>query len=273
MSIITISRGTKSGGLELVNCLSKRLGYQALSIEMVIAESARKYNIMKEILLDKLEKSPSLWQKFTDEYARYIIFIKCSLLKAIKEDNIIYHGYAGQLLLKDLPHVLKLRIEAPLEYRANAVMSELNYSHGQAVEYIKKVDDRRKRWVKMVYNNDWYDPQLYDLWVNLQNMSMDNVCEMVALIIEHKDFKTSEHAIMCLDNMSLECEVRGALASDDKIWSNQQVTVIASDGFITLKGPVKNKELRDLIVDMTLKVKGVKDCKSNMTLLSDSLSK
>ena len=272
MSIITISRGTKSGGLELANRLSKRLGYETLSMEMVIAESAKKYNIMKEILLDKLEKTPSLWQKFTDEYARYIIFVKCSLLSAIQQDKIIYHGYAGQLFLKDLPNVLKLRVEAPLDYRVKAVMSELNFSYNQASEYIKKVDMRRKRWVKMVYNDDWYNPQLYDLWVNLQHMSMDNICEMVALAIDHEDFKTSDHAIMCLNNMSLECEVRASLASDDKIWSNQQVTVIASNGVITLKGPVKNKELRDLIVDATLKVKGVKECKSNMNLLSDSLS-
>lgn len=271
MSIITISRGTKSGGLELANHLSKRLGYETLSMEMVIAESAKKYNIMKEILLDKLEKTPSLWQKFTDEYARYIIFIKCSLLKAIKQDKIIYHGYAGQLLLKDLPHVLKLRVEAPLDYRVKAVMAELNYNYDQSVDYIKKVDIQRKRWVKMVYNNDWYNPQLYDLWVNLQHMSMDNICEMVALVIDHKDFKTSENANMCLNNMSLECEVRAALASDDEIWRNQEVTVNAYDGIIILRGTTKNKALRDLIVDTTSKVKGVKECKSDISLLSDGL--
>ena len=75
MSIITICRGTMSGGLELATRLSKKLGYKTLSMEEVIADSAKKYNIMKEILLDKLEKTPSLWQKFTDEYARDIIFI------------------------------------------------------------------------------------------------------------------------------------------------------------------------------------------------------
>jgi hypothetical protein len=194
-------------------------------------------------------------------------------LKAIKQDKIIYHGYAGQLLLKDLPHVLKLRVEAPLEYRVKAVMAELNYTYDQSVDYIKKVDIQRKRWVKMVYNNDWYNPQLYDLWVNLQHMSMDNICEMVALSIDHEDFKTSEHAIMCLNNMSLECEVRAALASDDEIWRNQEVTVNAYDGIIILRGTTKNKQLRDLIVDTTSKVKGVKECKSDISLLSDGLTK
>jgi cytidylate kinase len=271
MSIITISRGTKTGGLELAKRLAEKLNYKTLSMEEVIAESAKKYNIMKEILLDKLEKSPSLWQKFTDEYARYIIFIQCSLLEAIKQDNIIYHGYAGQVLLKGLPHVLKLRIEAPLEYRAKSVMHELNYNHDQAIAYIKKVDLRRKKWIKMAYNEDWYNPFLYDVWVNLQHISMDNICEMIALAIDHKDFKTSKKSIEKLNNFSLVCDVKAALASDDEIWKSQEITVDAYNGIVILRGITKNEELRNLIVDTTSKVKGVRECKSEIGLLSDDL--
>ena len=271
MSIITISRGTKSGGFELATRLSKKLGYKTLSMEDVIAESAKKYNIMKEILFDKLEKTPSVWQKFTDEYARYIIFIQCSLLEAIKQDNIIYHGYAGQILLKNLPHVLKLRVEAPLEYRARSVMDEYNYNYDQAVHHIKNVDARRKKWMKMVYNDDWYNPHLYDLWVNLEHMAMETVCEMVAFLTERDEFKTSENAIRSLENIYLACEVRAALASDDEIWKGQEITVNAYDGTIILKGNTKNKEMRDLIVDTASKVKGVNECKSDISLLSDAL--
>jgi cytidylate kinase len=272
MSIITISRGTKSGGLEIAKRLAKKLDYKLLSREMVVAESAKKYNIMEEFLHDKLQKAPNLWQKFTNEYGRYIIYIRCSLLHAIQEDNIIYHGYAGQFFLKGLPHVLKLRIEAPLAFRVKALIKEYDYTYEKAVEYIKKVDERRKRWVKMLYNYDWYDPSLYDLWVNLQNMSMDNICEMVVKALDHKDFQTTTHAKRLLENLALECEVEAALVSDNKIWSGQKVSVHASNGVVTLKGAVKNKDLRNLIIDTTLNVKGVKDCKSDITLLSDSLS-
>lgn len=270
MSVITISRGTKSGGLELARRLSGRLGYKTLSMEDVIAETARKYNIMGDMLLDKLENTPSLWQKFTDEYARFLIFIQCSILKAIKEDNLIYHGYAGQLFLRDLPHVLKLRIEAPMEYRLKAVMEEFGYSEEKAETYIRKIDSRRKRWYRMVYNDDWYNPALYDLWINMRSISMDNICDMVAGIISHKDFKSSPATARLLDNKALECEVRAALASDDKIWRNQQVTVIASSGIVTLKGTVKTRELLDLIIDTTSKVKGVKKVNADISLLSQT---
>lgn len=271
MSIVSITRGTKSGGLELANCLSKRLGYKMLSRE-VIFESAKKYNIPEDFLSEKLDKAPTLWQKFTNEYERYIIFIRCSLLNDIKEDNIIYHGYAGQLLLKDLPHVLKLRIEAPLDYRVDAVVAEHGFKHEEAVDFIKKVDDSRKRWVKMVYNEDWCNPSLYDIWINLQNISINNICEMIETAIEHRDFKSSKESIDRLNNISLACEVKAALSSDDKIWnSSQKVSVYAHEDVVTLRGNVKDKELMDLIVDTTLKVKGVNDCKPEISLLSDSI--
>jgi cytidylate kinase len=271
MSIITITRGTKSGGLELANRLSKKLGYKSIGREDVISESAKQFNVMEEFLLSQLDKTPSLWQKFTNEYVQYICFIQCSLLQFIKEDNIIYHGHAGQFLLKGLPSVLKLRIEAPLEYRVRSVMEESDYSYDKAVEYINKVDDQRKRWVKMVYNQEWCDPSLYDMCFNLQNMSMDNICGVVELAIDHDDFKTTEKSIRLINNLELECKVKAALLSDNKISAGHPVTVSAHDGVVILKGSVKNEHIKDLILDTTSKVKGVKNCESQINLLSDEI--
>jgi hypothetical protein len=176
------------------------------------------------------------------------------------------------MLLKGLPHVLKLRVVAPMEYRIKSVKAEFNYTEEQAIAYIEKVDQQRKRWVKMLYNEDWYNPSLYDICLNLQNMSIATICNMVAMAVEQKDFKSSEESKRLLVNMSLECEVKAAMRSDDKIWGSHEVTVSAHDGALTLRGSVKNKDLRDLIIDTALKVKGVKECKSEISLLSDSIS-
>lgn len=272
MSIVAISRGTRSGGLELANRLSERLGYRTLSREEVIAESARRYNVMEEFLEMKLDKTPSLWQKFTNEYQRHICLIRCALLQAVRQDNVIYHGHAGQFLLRGLPNVLKLRIEAPLEYRVKSVMAEMGHSRDQAVEYIKTVDDERKRWVRMVYGQDWCDPALYDLCVNLQSMSMDNICDVVVQAVGHEDFRTSEETARRLNNTALECSVEAALSSDETIWrSGHQVSVTARDGVISLRGTTKRADVRDLIVQTATQVQGVSDCKSAISLLSDAL--
>jgi len=272
MSIIAISRGTRSGGLELADRLAERLGYATLSREEVIAESAREFNVMEEFLRLKLDKTPSLWQKFTNEHQRHISFIQCALLQAVRKDNVIYHGHAGQFLLKDLPNVLKLRIEAPVDYRLRAVMAELGYDRDEAAAYIERVDDERRHWVKMVYNQDWCDPALYDLCVNLQNMSLDTICDLVEHAVGHDDFRTSDEARKQLNDAALRCSVTARLSADDKIWgSGHQVDVIARDGVIYLRGSTRNEELREMIVRTVAEADGVSECRPEIHLLSDTL--
>ncbi len=91
MAIITITRGLKSGGSALAHQLEKRLGYKCMSRE-VINSCARKYNIMEDDLHQKLTEAPSLWHRMTREHSRYLIYIKCALIEAAQQDNIIYHG-------------------------------------------------------------------------------------------------------------------------------------------------------------------------------------
>ena len=271
MAVITISRGVKSGGEELAELLSERLGYDTINRE-VISECSRKYNVIKSDLLDELEETPGLWHRLTREHGRQLIYIKCALLNAIKQDNIIYYGHAGQLFLAGISNVLKLRLEAPREERIQAVMNELNKEYDEAVEYINDVDKHRSRWVKLLYDEDWHDPSLYDLVINSQNMSRDTICDLVVTAVKSKGFQTTEKSIRRLNNISLECEVKAAIATDDKIW-DQPITVVCDDGVVTLRGTVKNKGMRDMIAETVSQVKGVKSCDVRIGLTSDPIPK
>ncbi|MGC8685573.1 MAG: cytidylate kinase family protein, partial [bacterium] len=53
MAIITISRGTFSGGQMLAECLAKKLGYKSISREILI-EAAEKYGISENNLTRKM---------------------------------------------------------------------------------------------------------------------------------------------------------------------------------------------------------------------------
>ena len=271
MAVITITRGIKSGGEELAAKLSEKLGYEVINRE-VISDCSRKYNIMESELLEELEELPNLWRRLTGERKRQLIYIKCALLDAAKKDNIIYYGLAGQLFLAGISNVLKLRLEAPFGVRVNAVIKDLNKSYEEAVEYIIDNDKHRSRWVKMLYDEEWHNPALYDLSVNLHNISLDTVCDLVMTAIRSKEFQTTEISTRLLNKMSLECEVKAAIASDDKIW-DQPITVVASEESVILRGSVKNKKLRDLIVEIVSQVKGVNKSDVYIELLSSPLPK
>ena len=269
MSIITISRGIKSGGEKLANRLSEKLGYKCLGRE-IIKECARKYNIMEQDLLDELEAAPSLWQRLTKEHNRFLIYVQCSLLEAVKSDNLIYHGPAGQLFLNGIGHVLMIRLETPFADRVQTVINETGKDYKQAAEYLRKLDQQRERWVKLLYDEDWRDPSSYDLSVNLRHMSLDTVCDITAVAVTSDDFRSTKKSRRQLENISLACEVKAAIAADDKLW-DQPITASADGGVVTLRGNVKNKKIRDLIVETASQVKGVNRCEVHIGLLSDPL--
>ncbi len=119
MAVITISRGTKSGGEEPAGRLSQRLGYKTIGRE-VIAECSRKYNIMEQDLLEELNHAPGLWLKLTREYSRQLIYIRCTLLAcevraAIAADDKIWDqqitisAEGGTVVLKGAVKNEKLR--------------------------------------------------------------------------------------------------------------------------------------------------------------------
>jgi cytidylate kinase len=271
MAIITISRGTKSHGVELADRLSKRLGYARKSREVVL-EGAKKYNIMAEELFEHLEESPSLWQKLTREHHRYLIYVQCALIDAVKEDNVIYYGHAGQLFLRGIRHALKVRLDTPLEERVSAVMQEFGKSFDEANDYIARIDEERVRWVKHVYGERWQDPSLYDLSFSTENLTIDSICEIIALTVGREEFRTSDESTGKLNNLSLECEVKAAFASDDRIW-NLPVMVVAEKGVITLRGTAKDRKVRDTFAELASQVKGVQKCIVEISLATDPLPK
>jgi len=273
MSIITVCGGVNNKELEITEKIANNTGYTLFTKEMVVAESAKKYNIMEENLLEKLENSPSMWQQFTDEYGRYLIYVRSTLLSIAKQDNIVYDGEAGQLFLRGIPHVLKLRIEASHDHKVKSILSQFNNDYQQASDYIKNIERQKKQWIKKVYNIDWTDPVLYDLWINSDTVSIDSISKLVSTTLEQDDFRITENSMKKLNNLSLECEIKAALVADDKIWSSQDISISTNNGVVTLRGTIKTEELLNLIIDTTQKVKGVVECISDIILLSDSITR
>jgi len=168
MAIITISRGTFSGGLMLAEDLAEKLGYKDIGREEIIETASKKYGIPEEKLFNAVVKGPSAFQRFTYEREQYLAYFQAVLCEHAKPDNMVYHGNTGHFLLKGVPHVLRVRIVAPMELRIKFVMDRQELSRHDAIKYIEKVDKQRIKWTKFLYGVDWRSPELYDIVFNLE---------------------------------------------------------------------------------------------------------
>jgi cytidylate kinase len=270
MAIITISRGSMSGGMAFAECLAKTLGYPSLARE-VLVQAAGKLGVTEEKLRGKIEKSARFWERVTSDRRIYIIALQSALADACVEGNLVYHGHAGHLLLKDLPNVLRVRLISPMSARIQEVMRRQGLNYGSARDYIRLVDEERVRWTKFVYGLDWRDPSNYDLVINLGNISIETACALVAAVVRLPAYATTEEVKKQLRDYALACRIRVALASNSK-WRTIKFEVKADDGNVEVFGEVATSGVlirqagpsEDEVQMIAKTVKGVKEVIVNL---------
>ena len=225
-----------SGGKAFAECLATTLGYPSLARE-VLVQAAGKLGVSEEKLRGKIEKSARFWERMTSDRRVYLIALQSALADACVEGNLVYHGHAGHLLLKDLPNVLRVRLIAPMSARIREVMERQGLNYDSAQDYIRLVDEERVRWTKFVYGLDWRDPRNYDLVINLGNIAIDTACAMVAAAVQLPAYAVTEDIRKRLRDNALACKIRVALAANSK-WRTIKFEVNVDDGNVEVFGEV-----------------------------------
>jgi cytidylate kinase len=180
VAIITISRGSLSGGRAVAECLGRRLGYPVIARE-VLQEAAGKVGVSPEDLQGKFETTPHLWSRLTRERKKYALAVRAALAERCTRGDLVYHGLAGQFLLKDLTGVLRVQVLSPMEKRILSLLeSHPRMTRDHVAAFIKKVDQERDRWVRVMYDTDALDPTHYDLSINLEEISLESACDTIA---------------------------------------------------------------------------------------------
>lgn len=241
MPIITISRGTMSGGKALAECVAGALGSPCVAREVLI-EGAHKLGVSEERLSAKMERSPGLWERLTTERRTYLLAVQSALAEQAVRGDMVYHGLAGHLLLREVPEVLRVRLIAPLEARVAALMEQRGITREEAERYIAEVDQHRARWTRLMYDTEIEDPRLYDLVLNLEKTSINSACAVVVWMARQPEFVVNEACSARLTDFALACRVRLALATNPAS-RGLELTVTARDGVVTLVGEVPKSDM------------------------------
>lgn len=236
MPVITISRGSMSGGQALAQCLCEALQIPCVGREIVLDAAAR-LGVSDQLLLAKLERSPGFWDRLTSERRMYVAAVQAALAEHVASGNLVYHGYAGHLLLANVPAVLRVRLIAPISMRVQAVVERQGLERGAAEAHIRKVDEERVRWTRLIYGVDLRDPGLYDLMINLDVMSVKSACSTVVEAARQPEFIVTPETLKKLADFALASRVRVALATHPT-GRGLELEVSANDGTVIVTGEV-----------------------------------
>jgi CMP/dCMP kinase len=221
MAVVTISREYGSGGDQVAARLCEILGYHSFG-KAQISEAAEETNMSMLNAVDYSEdnhevqtflnrllgrtatsvqniawtENPSIAShpKRADVHEVAVLsLVKRAIKAALHADHMVIVGRGGQILLKDTPGVLHVRIEAPLEHRIQAVMEQMKSAQKSdrsnsglkhaAEELISTRDIASADYIRRYHNVDWADPCLYHITLNLGLLSIEQAAQVIAAAV------------------------------------------------------------------------------------------
>jgi len=259
MAIVSVCRGTKSGGKAFAECLADQLGYPVVGREIVQAAAAD-LGVSEADLTRQFEQAPRRWDRQAATRRVYVVGVQAALAEHVATGDLVYHGLAGQVLLRGLPAVLRTRLVAPVAARVRTLVEHDGMTQDAAERHIREVDAGRARWVKMMYGERIDDPALYDVVINLATMSIGAACALTAATLRQPEFAVTEEVRAALENFRLACRVKRALvtAPDTR---GLPLEVVAHAGIVEVSGSaplLSTGETGDRIAEISRAVPGVR---------------
>ena len=206
--VITINRELGSGGRTVCRKLAEKLNV-AYYDKLLINELKKKFELDTE-QIEKLKSGKSDWwrdfinaamymgqgmnelwyyQRMTGEEGNLVTSAdmfkveKEILENAAAEDSCVIAGRSGFSIFAKHPNHLSIFIQAPMEHRIQRIMGKQNLSHEEAEKVIKKVDEMREAYVKKYAGISRYDTRNYDLVINMEGKTEDEVVELILKFI------------------------------------------------------------------------------------------
>ncbi|MGO9313802.1 MAG: cytidylate kinase family protein [Syntrophobacteraceae bacterium] len=266
MAIITISRGSYSKGKEVAEKVALKLGYQCFAREVLLGAS-KEFNIPQIKLARAIHDAPSIFERFSYGKDKFIAYFQSALLKCVQRDNVVYHGLAGHFFLKEIDHVLKVRIITDMEDRIKLEMERQGISREQALAVLKRDDTERRKWSQHLYGIDTADPILYDLVIHVDKITVDDAVDVICHTVGMPAFKTTFESQKALDDLVLASEVKTSLIEvkpDIEVYVRDGVVILGASSLI-MKDPNLVQEMERIV----RRIPGVKDVSVKSSHLVD----
>lgn len=193
--IITISRSYGSGGRKIGRRLADELGIDYLDRKLLrIASDKSGINEQLFAQADETLRNTPVFRAARKVYNGEVIgpesddFTSNENLfryqaKVIREiastSSCVIIGRCANVVLSDMPHVLRVYIHAPLEYRLQALADVHPVDKHARTRIIDEKDERRAAYYRYFTGFDWKDADHYDLSLDSAALGEDRCVELI----------------------------------------------------------------------------------------------
>jgi cytidylate kinase len=259
MTVIAMTRQLGCLETEVANGIADRLGLKIIHSEIIAGHVAERLGVEEGTVLRYLDGSALLFERLAINKRKLCQYTTEEILSVAQQGRVLIRGWGAATLLRDLPHVISVRVCASMNFRVSVMMERLGSRDAEAVrDELERFDAANARTLRASFNVEQEDALLYHLVLNTDRLPVDACVNAVCQLAEHPCFRDRATTRRELADRLLEVKVNSALTEEIGTgMAPAGVGVSAVNGRITLVGTSSNGALRKQAEKVAHQVEGV----------------
>lgn len=257
MPVVAITREMGSLGKDVAAGLGEALGVPVLYHE-VIEHLADRMRMRKSHVVRLLDGTAGLLERLSADQTSMSIYTADEIIGlALHERGAVIRGWGATHLLRDVPHVVCVRVCAPLEVRKQRMMERLDTEDAALVsEEIRINDEAHTAIMRRHFGVQWTEPEHYDLVLNTKRVRTEECIDEILGLVRSPKFAETEESRQRVRDLATSARVRAALRAAAET-REIKVSVATESGRVTVDGGRRSADERISIVAIAGAVPGV----------------
>ncbi len=266
MTTITISRQPGSLGDEIASAVAREINGTVIAKEY-FEEQFHNEGLSEDILTHYDEKNPNFWHSLAANREKYFHYMAAFLYESAEKGSCVILGRGGQVLLRDVPGVVKVRVLAKQENRVNRLREKHEISREYAEKVIQEVDHNREGFHRKFFQVLPSEAELYDLILNTSKLSLNEGVQIILAAVKEGEVSPEPIRDLFLEQRSII-----SIRYEKKIPA-KELKVTVRKGIATLEGYLFSKDNLPLCTEVVGKIKGIGEVVNRMTTPSRGSNK
>lgn len=253
MAIITISRQIGSLGDEIARAVAENLRYEHIE-KSQISKVLSNHGFSTSDVDKYDEKKPSIWQILSLQKNIFAHLIRTTVFEFAAKENVVIVGRGAQVILKDIPGTLHVRVIAPHATRVNRLMVQRGCEIKNVERIVRQSDRDSSGYINTYFDANWDNSNLYDLVINARTMTMNTGVDIITSTVDADEFKKSSQVSEKLSDLALAHKIKAVLL---EVIGMEGPDLDVQNGVVNLSGSPIPFEAKDEFEKVISNIKGI----------------
>ncbi|MFL5760687.1 MAG: AAA family ATPase [Thermomicrobiales bacterium] len=277
MTVIALARQVGSGGQAVATGLAERFGFAVIGRKELRAEAARRglslppsfegfasedragLNLNHYLSYGELEfdfalrggsgdnlDSVPFFSDMAGNSREILLTLQILIYDIAARDNVVLVGAGAQILLAGFAWALRVKIIAPMETRVKRMIDAYRLQPDEADAAVQQADQEQIDYNRIIFGEDWNNPELWDLVINSELLRVDQIVELIASQVDRIEMKREN---VDREMLSASAEINRQLLAATHLGRPYACAIPTPEG-IAIRGDVPNSEAYAAIMEL-----------------------